>query len=280
MSGLLTDLNIKPETNMTMQNITKSLVLLAACSAMTATAGVTPAPAPAPAPAPTGWTGSVTLGYDTDYIYRGVQVLGDGGYAKDLVTGILDLNYQINDRLAWNINLWYGTSAAPETDYDELDIYTRLLYKVNDQFSFGPSIKYYYYPFLDASPLDEQLEFGIEGVWTPCAGTTVNLGAFYETESEAYYLEAGISHVFKINDTISLVPGAVISYLDRDATVFGPDVSDFNHAAIYLKAPITMKSNVTLTPYIAYNFALDAIDTINPAQSDDFYGGISLAVGF
>ena len=134
---------------MTNRNIIKSLTLLAACSALTAQAGVTPAPAAAPASAPESlWTGSVTLGYDTDYIFRGVEVFGTGmnGRAEDLVTGTLDLNYAINDRLTWNLNAWYGSSAASGTNYEELDLYTRLLYKVNDQFSFGPSFKYYYYP--------------------------------------------------------------------------------------------------------------------------------------
>ena len=94
---------------MTNRHIIKSLTLLAACSALTAQAGVTPAPPAAPAPAPTSlWTGSVTLGYDSDYIYRGVEVYGytrngGDGKATDLVTGALDLNYAINDR--WSLNL-------------------------------------------------------------------------------------------------------------------------------------------------------------------------------
>lgn len=271
---------------MTIRHITKSLVLLAACSALSAHAGVSaPAPAPAPAPASTSlWSGSVTLGYDTDYIYRGVQVYGGGGYAKDLVTGALDLNYQINDRLTWNINAWYGNSFDPDSSYDELDLYTRLLYKVNDQFAIGASFKYYYYPVFDGSSYDEQFEPGVELVWNPCANTTVNFGAFYETESEAFYLELGTNYVYKINETFSLVPGALISYVDRDDSDFAPDSSDFNHAAIYLKAPIALKSNFTVTPYVAVNFPLGGVDDVadwsGGDQDEEFYGGVSVSVGF
>ncbi len=271
---------------MTNRHIIKSLTLLAACSALTAQAGVTPAPAPAPAPE-SPWFGSVTLGYDTDYIYRGVEVYGTGadGRAQDLVTGSLDLNYRINDRWTWNMNAWYGSSANSDTNYEELDLYTRLLYKVNDQFSFGPSFKYYYYPTFSGTSYDAQYEPGLEAVWTPCANTTVNIGAFYETESEAFYAELGVNYLYKINDTFALQPGAVISYVDRDSSVFAPSSSDFNHAAIYLKAPITLKSNITLTPYVAVNFPLDGVDDYSQWLNDNdqdttFYGGATLSVGF
>jgi hypothetical protein len=274
---------------MTIRHLTTSLALIASAGALMA--GPEPAPPPPPPPEPVSpWSGSLTVGYDTDYIYRGFQVVdGDFNYAEDLVSVALDLNYQINDRLTWNFNAWYANSFDPDSNYDELDLYTRLLYKVNDSFSFGPSFKYYYYPVFDNfENIDKQYEPGLEFVWVPCANTTVNFGAFYETESDAFYLELGANHVFKINDTFSLVPGAVISYIDRETSPFAPSSSDFNHAAIYLKAPITLKSNMTLTPYVAVNFPLDGIDELTDytfgtgvrRQDEEFYAGVALSVGF
>lgn len=265
---------------MTISTTIKSLALVVACSALNAQAGVAPAPAPAPLPSPSTslWSGSVTLGYDTDYYFRGVRVYGNGpGYAEDLFTAALDLNYQINDRLTWNFNAWYGNSVA-DHDYDEINLYTKLLYKVNDSFSFGPSFKYYTYPFSSGN-LD-QYEAGLEGVWTPCANTTVTIGAFYEFESEAFYAEIGASYLFKVTDRISLVPGALVSYVDRDSSKWAPESSDFNHASLFLKAPISLKDNVTLTPYVAVNFPLDGVEDYNPSQDDEVYGGVSLSVGF
>jgi len=258
---------------MTIKTITKSLALAAACTNLTATAGVVVHSAPAPAPAPTSlWTGSVTLGYDSDYIFRGLHVT-DG-----LATATLDLNYAISDKWSLNLNAWYANGAERNDDYDELDLYAKLLYKVNDKFSIGPSFRYYAYPFAGDG---DQYEPGVEAVFAPCPNTTINLGAYYETESEAFYVELGASYNYKINDNFSLVPGAVISYLDRSG--WGVDTNGFNHAAFYIKAPITLKSNVTLTPYIAWNIPLDAIDDndgLNPNQDDQFYGGASLTVGF
>jgi hypothetical protein len=267
------------------------LSLALAAGSLTAMAG-TPAPAPAPEPAPVTslWSGSVTLGYDSKYIFRGLYV------TDDLVTGSLDLNYTISDRLTLNLNAWYANGGGHyntpfDGDYDELNLYVKLLYKVNDQFSFGPSFRYYDYPF--DSSLFEQYEPGLEAVWLPCANTTVNMGVYYETESDALYAELGASYVYKVNDSFAIVPGAVISYLDRDdETLYldgktlmstGYDTSGLNHAALYVKAPITLKSNVTLTPYVAYNMPLDTIednDGLYPGQDDQFYYGATLSVGF
>ena len=109
------------------------------------------------------------------------------------------------------------------------------------------------------------------------------MGVFYETESDQFYGELGLSYLYKINDMFSLVPGALISYIDRDSSSFGSAASDFNHAAVYLKAPITLGSNVTLTPYVAVNIPLDGVDDITFApggQDEEIYGGAILAVGF
>ena len=126
---------------MTIRNTISAALL--ACTALSAQAGVIPAPSgPAPAPSSDFWSGSVTIGYDTDYIFRGVET------SKDNVNAALDLNFALNDRWTLNFNAWYTNST--DTNYDELNLYTRLFYKVNDQLSFGPSLRYYDYPSMPA----------------------------------------------------------------------------------------------------------------------------------
>jgi hypothetical protein len=268
---------------MTIRNLTQCAALAVACSALTAQAGVAPAPAPPPPEPVSLWSGSVTLGYDSEYIYRGVEIFGNDGRAKDLVTGALDLNYAINDRLSWNFNAWYGSSAS-DADYNELDLYTRLTFKVNDSFSFGPSFKYYYYPAFDGTNYDEQFEPGLEFFFTPCPNTNISLGAFYETESEAFYAELNINYTWKLCEKFSLVPGALVSYVDRDNSAFAPSSSDFNHAAFYLRAPYTFKPGVTLTPYILLNVPMDgaedAGDFLGNDQDEELIGGVAFSVGF
>jgi hypothetical protein len=273
---------------MTIKTITKSLALAAACTSLSAFAG-TPAPAPAagPAPAPVDlWTGSVTLGWDTDYIFRGLHV------TDDLVTAALDLNFTLSDNATLNLNAWYANGSGTADNYDELNLYAKVLFKINDSFSIGPSFRWYTYPDFGGG---DQYEPGLELAWIPCANTTVNFGVFYETETDALYAELGAAYTHKVNDTFSFVFGGLISYLDRDdfspgdpvvippIPASGFDTSGFNHAALYIKAPITLKSNLTLTPYIAWNIPMDTIedlDGLNPGQDDDFYGGIALTAGF
>lgn len=259
---------------MTIRNTISAALL--ACTALSAQAGVMPAstgPGPAPTPSSDFWSGSVTIGYDTDYIFRGVEV------SEDNFNAALDLNFALNDRWTLNLNAWYTTSTTevtgPGIEYDELNLYGRLFYKVNDQFSFGPSLRYYTYPSVPGA--EDEIEAGLEFAYAPCANSSVTFGAFYNDDLDTIYLELGASYTFKLTDRISLVPGAVISYRDVDDT----PVSDFNHASVYVKLPITLKDNVVLTPYVAGNFPLDAVDDLtNPDQDDEIYGGVSLTVGF
>ncbi len=219
-------------------------------------------------------TGSVTLGYDTDYVYRGFEVFGaDGDEADQLVWGALDLNAALTDKLSLNLNGWYASSA--EANYDELNLYTRLTYNLG-AISVGPSFKWYHYPQYPAS-IDNQYEVGLEFFSSPIENLNLSTGAFYEFEAEQWYFQLDASYTIAINDRFSLVPGAVISYVNVSSNDFALDIDDFNHFAIYLKAPIQLAKNVVLTPYIAGNFPLSNIDEF---QDDIVYGGASLSVSF
>jgi hypothetical protein len=262
---------------MTIRNTISAALL--ACTALSAQAG-TIAPGPAPTPGPINsdfWTGSVTIGYDTDYIFRGYEISEDNAWMS------LDLNFALADRWTLNFNAWYTNST--DSNYDELNLYTRLFYKVNDNFSFGPSFRWYNYPSYGDSDSD-QYEPGLEFAWAPCANASVTGGVFYETETETLYVELGGSYTFKLTDRVSLVPGAVISYADTEQTLtdgesmWTDSVNGFNHATIYVKLPIMLKDNVTLTPYVAGNFPLDVVDDITGDDDEEIYGGVSLSVGF
>jgi hypothetical protein len=262
---------------MTIRN-TISAALLAS-TVITAQAGVISSGPSAPPPAPSSdfWSGSVSLGYDTDYIFRGFET------SEDNLWGSLDLNFNLSDRWTLNLNAWFTSSTTevtgPGIEYDELNLYARLFYKVNDQLSFGPSLRWYDYPSIPN--VNDELEAGLELAYAPCACSNVTFGVFYNEELDALYAELGASYTFKLTDRVSLVPGAVIGYRDVEDT----DINDFSHATLYVKMPIALKENVTLTPYIAGNFPMDGTDEATDAfemarQDDEIYGGVSLTVGF
>jgi len=220
------------------------------------------------------FTGSVTLGYDTDYVYRGIEVLSvDGEEANHLVWGAVDVNAALSDKLSLNFNTWYASSGS--ANYDELDVYTRLTYNLGP-ISVGPSFKWYHYPHYPAS-VDNQYEAGLELFASPVENLAISTGAFYEFEAEQWYFQVDANYTIAINDSFSLVPGVTVSYVDVDSAAFALDLSGFHHTAVYLKAPIKLAKNVVLTPYIAGNFPIGDLDDV---QDELVYGGASLSVSF
>jgi hypothetical protein len=219
-------------------------------------------------------TGSVTLGYDTNYVYRGFEVLSvDGDEAEHLVWGALDVNAALTDKLTLNFNAWYASSGS--ADYDELDLYTRLTYDFG-AVQVGPSFKWYHYPQYPGA-VDNQYEVGIEAFTSPVENLVIGVGAFYEFEAEQWYFQLDGNYTIQISENFSLVPGATISVIDVESDDFALDLNGFHHVTAYLKAPIRLAKNVVLTPYIAANFPLSDIDEF---QDDIVYGGASLSVSF
>ena len=102
-------------------------------------------------------------------------------------------------------------------------------------------------------------------------------GAFYEFESEQWYFQVDANYTVTVNDMISLVPGATLSYVDIDSPEYFT-ANGFHHSSIYLKAPIKVAANVTLTPYIAVNIPLGDLE--DEGQDERVYGGASLSVSF
>jgi hypothetical protein len=264
--------------------------LTAACCLFTAinaqagsssSAGKAPASsAPISVPESSAFSGSVTLGYDSTYIYRGGQIYGwsdnviNGGpldKADHLISGAVEVNVPLSDKLNLNAKGWYADSA--DADYNELDLYTRLDYNAGP-FTIGPSFTWYHYPeFTDKPVVDNQYEFGIEASTSPVEGLTLSFGGFYEIEVEQWYLQAGASYTVPLNDSVSLVFGAVASYLILDEAGY----DDFHHVGVSLKAPIKLSNNVTLAPYIAGNFPVgDILDH----QDNQVLGGVALTVSF
>lgn len=252
----------------------KSLLIpvLSAAFAVSAFAGTPKAPVVCqPADEPLGITS--TIGYDTNYVYRGIN------YAENLVTAAIDGNFAINDMLSINAGAWYGSSADDSFvlggSYQELDLYAALMAKVG---AATVGLKYQHYFFMgDGSALADIDEIGL--LFAIAAGPLdVVAGAYYDFTAEGFYFETGVSHTFVINDRISLVPAALISYAAgfHDKTYYGID--GFCHVKLSLSAPIKLTKTATLTPYIAGNLPIDDLDALG--EESRVYGGVSLSVSF
>lgn len=211
---------------------------------------------------------SIAIGYNTSYIFRGVN------YGDNQVTAQIDYDIP-NIPLA--VGAWYGNPidgrGGNPNGNDELDLYATLSH------SFGSVDAWlgytaYIYPESGGGRLGEnntnEIGTGIGGAVGPI---DLALSAYYDLDIEGWYFDLTAGHSFAISDMISLDLSAGISY-QVDYNSAG---SDFNSILLVAALPISLTDTATLTPYIAGNFALDAIDA---RQGDQVFGGVSLNVTF
>src|SRR5690349_17461944 len=110
----------------------KSLLTLGlsvfAASAFAGTPAKAPAVVQPPVEEPLGFT--LSVGYDSHYVFRGVL------FAENLVWGQIDGTIPLTDMLSINVGAWYGTSAddsgvfnipGGSGSFHELDLYGAIL---------------------------------------------------------------------------------------------------------------------------------------------------------
>lgn len=220
---------------------------------------------------PLGFT--LSAGYDTHYIFRGVL------FAENLVSTAIDGTIPLTDILSLNVGGWFATSADDSGrfgdggSYHELDLYGALLVDL------GPvtvGAKYTHYFFdgqsTDNGAVNDVNEYGLIATST-IGPIDVIAGAYYDDEADGFYFETGISHTFVVTDRISIVPAGLISYGDD---YYG--VNGFNHVKVGVSVPIKLTKTATLTPYIAGNIPIDSLES--NGEDDQLYGGVSLSVSF
>lgn len=197
-----------------------------------------------------GVSGSVAMGYDTEYYFRGVNFGG-----SPIWTGV-DISIPLAEGYSLNPGIWYINPTDGASD-DELDYYVSL------DTPFGIGLVYTAYTFPEAG--GDTNEFGITYGYT-LAGIDFGLGYYYDIDLEASYYEISTGYAIDVTDGIALEGSATLGFLDEE----------LNHVLLTLGLPIALTDSATLTPYVAGTFALDAIED----GDDEVFGGVSLAVAF
>ena len=237
--------------------------------AMIASAG-DPAPAPAPAPAPpTPSSGGLfdeigaelSLGYDTHYMFRGVN------FGEHLIWSDLNVTLPLAEAVELNVGAWYASLA--QDDYTELNLYAGLSYSVTDSFSVGLGYTWYYFPRTE----DDINEIGASLSYAVTDSLGLEFGYYYDFETEGSYFELGSSYEIALTDAISLVPGAAVAFGDD---YYG--VSGGSHVGLTLALPIQLTESASLTPYVGGNIPIDSLDDLG--EDDRVYGGVALTVSF
>ena len=199
----------------------------------------------------------VSVGYDTDYMFRGVNL------GQDLLWSDVNVSTSLSDGLDLGVGAWYA-NVADDAGNDELDIYAGLSTSMGDM-SVDLGATYYYYP--DPTAGEGTLEFGI-GLGTSAGPIDLSLGLYYDIDLEAAYYELGAATSFDLTDTMAVDVGGAIGNADGDT---------LTALTFTIGVPITLSDSASLSPYVGVNIPLDDYED---DFGDDIYSGLSLTVGF
>lgn len=255
--------------------------LALAASPVLAGTGKTVAPTPVAEPE-TDLGITASLGYDTHFIFRGLQ------FAENWVSGGVSLDIPLVDNVSLVAGANYGGTVDDGVTLAGLDAlgsisYQRLELNGGVAVDLGAAevgLGYRYYShFGDLSDvLDEGHEVGLT-VATSLGPVNVGLGGYYDFGIEGWYFEAAVNTEIKITESISLVPGASIGYVaDYSFHVVNAGFDGFTAVGLSLAMPIKLTKNATLAPYIAGNLPIDALDSAG--EDAQLFGGVRLSVSF
>ena len=243
---------------MKIRNIAAKTVAVLGCSALLA---LVPAIAGDHAAAGEDLGAEGSVGYDTDYIFRGANL------GQDLLWSDVNVSTSLSDGLGLNIGAWYANPT--DAGDDELDIYAGVSTDLGGM-SLDLGTTYYFYPGATGS---NTLEFGA-ALGTSVGAFDVSLGVYHDIDTENTYVELGAGTSFDLTDNISLDLGATIG--NNQDEVVGGQADGLTAVTITVGAPIGLTDNASLTPYLGINAGLDD----NQDAGDEIFSGISLSVGF
>jgi hypothetical protein len=226
--------------------------------------------------------GEVSVGYETDYIFRGVR------FARDSVRA--DVNYTFEGLM---LPLTVGTTylngingAALGAGFDQLDLYARAglgSFAGFDAFlgythRTFPEFRSNFSPFGGFGEINFGVSYGL-GFADLVFGTNYAFGGGGLAPS-GWFHQLGIQRTLELTDTVGLALGAGVAY--SDGYWIG---SGWNHYYLTAGLPISLNCRTTLTPYIGYTggpntWVVDGIIGANEPQSDILHGGVSLMVTF
>ena len=217
------------------------------------------------AEAGSAFSGELSLGYDTFYIFRGEELFEEVSWRQVM------LSMALSDSLSFTLTTWNATAAAD--NYIELDFLPTLTWDAGfAEFTAG----FAHYNFLRGA------FGGGEGMATEREANLsvaksfgifdTSLLAVYNFNRDAVYYEAGVGTSIGLSKFASLVPSVNVGY---SSEYFGAD--GLSHVLLTLSLPLQLTETATLTPYLAGNIPLNMLDEI---QDPELFGGVAFAVSF
>ena len=282
----------------------RSLLALAAATALSSQsiAGTTPAPVEKPSESGALFkklTGTLEAGYDSAYYFRGLWFSSNNAWEA------LTISIPVNEKLTFGLGTVYTSSmqtnrgAARGLKYSELDLVGSASYDAGFA-KFG--LVYTHYTFFDTfsgsiggasfgnadpdSRLKSSNDLGFT-IGKSFGALNTQVGMWYDFRINGIYYEASMDYTFKPTAWLSLVPSIATGY-GQDYYSFrtaGGVGSGFTHVRPALTAPIQLSDSVTFTPYVAANLSGAARYNRTTAANiiegrNDIYFGAKLGISF
>lgn len=239
------------------------------------------------APAYAELEGELSLSYDSQYSYRGMNDLLSqalGGATDDAITTELNVSYGLSDQ--WSLVAGAAVNAIIHDDGEgvELARYHGGLRYTAECYTLELGYQQQDLPFGSPSSIGvttSEIYLNL-GTKCPLTGGNLNLFVAHDTDLlEGTYVELSLNKGWDLSETVKLDVTVGVSYsFDYWDNVLETG-SDFNHAYITVGLPIAATDNLTVTPYVSYSQGFDALDLAGAVEEDDeFIFGVKASVKF
>ncbi|MFT5466657.1 MAG: hypothetical protein ACI8UO_001757 [Verrucomicrobiales bacterium] len=213
------------------------------------------------------FTGSVSVGYDTDYYHRGQQ------WGENNVSAAVGIDYSLSASMNLALDTTYNNIIDPAG-------WDRLVSGAWGEFDLmgleaGVGFNWYYYP--EASN-DDTYEVGLR-LGTTVGPIDIDFGYYYDFESSGNYFELGGSKTIALGDCLDLNLGGGIGYGDENY-VFDGIVNGGDHVYATVGLTYHLTETASVSGYITGNWLYDDLEALSGGDDEDVYGGASIRVNF
>ena len=205
------------------------------------------------------------VGYNSDYIYRGVE-LGEDAYEYGL-----DFAGSSDCGLDWSAGIWSISPDNEDGNVDELDIYA----SVSKDLGIGSVAAGFTVYTYDGGGDDAEVYLGFS---TQQAGLDLGLTVFFGTDGamqDAVLLEGSIGYSFEVSSKTTANIGIAYGYL-LDEGNFAADGELYASASISLDYAVS--DSITFSPYVSYNEGEE--DIFGAIAADGAHVGASVSFSF
>ncbi len=241
------------------------------------------------------YNAALSTGYDSLYMFRGVNVLRTGNYGSGLWWTDANFTWNISDNDTLTIGGWQAFGLS-KSSYREFDAYLNYLHSFGDlAVGLGYTFYYAYPPGAQdfANELNAKVAYAIDlgfMTLTPAATYYFNLGPDNDTGADngivntaSSYLDLRVNgSVPVIKDVLSIDPWVAFG-LNFDYNLQG-DFQPFdgaNNLEFGVAMPWKVNEIITISGYVAYSYAFEDLNGLYATtEPNTFWGGGKVTFAF